>query len=213
MDNSSPRERILATAGELFYRDGIASVAVGRIIEEADVGHMSLWRIFGSKQGLVDAWLRQTDETMRAEACAAFQAALPPRDRIAALFDVYTRWSTGPWSLGCPLVKAAAEPGGAGPEVRTVAAQHKWTIRDHLHSTCLEAGAADPHTLAAQLLYLIDGLGVSAGLGLPDNPPHAARAAALTLFDAATRGRAGRPSSSRPAGRKDGNSQGRVIKG
>jgi hypothetical protein len=169
---------------------------------------MSLWRIFGSKQGLVDTWLRQTDDTLLAQACAAFQATSPPRDRIAALFDVYTEWTTGPWSLGCPLAKAAAEPGGAGPEARTIAAHHKCTIRDHMFATCLEAGAADPRTLAAQLLYLIDGLGVSVGLGLPDNPPHAARAAALTLFDAATAAPARRTSAARPRSGNGGKARG-----
>ncbi|HEV8373688.1 MAG TPA: helix-turn-helix domain-containing protein, partial [Actinomycetota bacterium] len=42
-----PRERILTTATELFRQEGIAAVGVNRIIADAEVAPMTLYRQFG----------------------------------------------------------------------------------------------------------------------------------------------------------------------
>jgi AcrR family transcriptional regulator len=60
------RERLLAVAGELFYRQGIRSVGVDEIIAAADVAKMSLYRSFASKDALIAAYLREQD----ARSCA-----------------------------------------------------------------------------------------------------------------------------------------------
>jgi len=57
----SPRERILDTAGELFYAEGIRAVGVDRVVDESGVARMTLYNQFGSKDGLVTAWLTRRD--------------------------------------------------------------------------------------------------------------------------------------------------------
>jgi len=44
---SEARRRILETADRLFYQDGIRAVGIDRIIAEAGVAKMSLYRHFG----------------------------------------------------------------------------------------------------------------------------------------------------------------------
>jgi len=53
-----PRERILAAAGELFYRHGIRAVGVDAIAEAAGTNKMTLYRHFGSKDLLVAEYIR-----------------------------------------------------------------------------------------------------------------------------------------------------------
>src|SRR3984957_21205804 len=48
-----PRERILATARDLFYRQGIHAVGVDAIAEAAGTNKMTLYRHFGSKDVLI----------------------------------------------------------------------------------------------------------------------------------------------------------------
>lgn len=52
-----PRERILAVATRLFLEEGIQAVGVARIVEEAQVAPMTLYRQFGGKDGVVVAVL------------------------------------------------------------------------------------------------------------------------------------------------------------
>src|SRR5947207_13939850 len=61
-----PRERILAAAGELFYRHGIRAVGVESIADAAGTNKMTLYRHFKSKDELVAEYLRQ--EAAKAEA-------------------------------------------------------------------------------------------------------------------------------------------------
>src|SRR6266481_1697717 len=53
-----PRARILAAAGELFYRHGIRAVGVEAIAEAAGTNKMTLYRHFESKDELVAEYLR-----------------------------------------------------------------------------------------------------------------------------------------------------------
>src|SRR5580658_7461844 len=53
----SARERILETADDLFYHEGIHAVGIDTIIEKSGVAKMSLYRSFASKDELVAAYL------------------------------------------------------------------------------------------------------------------------------------------------------------
>jgi AcrR family transcriptional regulator len=183
--DKTPRLRLLEAANELFYAEGIGAVGVSRLIERADVGQMSLWRTFGSKQGLVETWLHDLDQGLLTEMRTALDCASCPREGIAALFDVYARRAAGAYYLGCPLVKAAAEAAAGTPEARTIARTHKQSLRAMFASLAAAAGARQPDLLATQLLCLMEGAAVAVGLEAADEPVAAARAAALTLFDAA----------------------------
>src|SRR5258708_12090274 len=53
-----PRDRILAAASDLFYRNGIRAVGVEAIAEAAGTNKMTLYRHFSSKDELVAEYLR-----------------------------------------------------------------------------------------------------------------------------------------------------------
>lgn len=60
-----PADRLLDTATTLFDRDGIRAVGIERLIAEADVARASLYQAFGSKDGLVVAYVERTDRADR----------------------------------------------------------------------------------------------------------------------------------------------------
>ena len=51
----SARERILATASELFYREGIRAIGIDTVVERSGVSKTSLYRLFDSKDALIAA--------------------------------------------------------------------------------------------------------------------------------------------------------------
>ena len=54
----SARERLLAAANELFYDEGVHTVGIDRVIEQAGVAKASLYNTFGSKDELVRTYLQ-----------------------------------------------------------------------------------------------------------------------------------------------------------
>src|SRR5438477_2960801 len=56
------RQHVLEVANELFYTHGIRAVGIDRIAEAAQITVATLYRLFGSKEGLVAAYLRRADQ-------------------------------------------------------------------------------------------------------------------------------------------------------
>src|SRR5246127_3940138 len=56
------RDRILATASDLFYKQGVRAVGVDLVVEKAGVAKTSLYRHFGTKDDLVVAFLQRMDQ-------------------------------------------------------------------------------------------------------------------------------------------------------
>src|SRR5690348_18370343 len=78
-----PRQRILAAAGELFYRHGIRAVGVDAIADAAGTNKMTLYRHFASKDELVAEYLRQWARAV--DACWDRYASAHPGDPLAQL--------------------------------------------------------------------------------------------------------------------------------
>src|SRR5215510_9785089 len=109
-----PRDRILQTAAELFYRHGIHSVGIDRIIEESGVAKMTFYRHFPSKARLIAEYLAQKElNWQRFVAQFTGDAAKTPVAKLLAIFDALESPIKNPGFCGCPFIKALAE---FGPE-------------------------------------------------------------------------------------------------
>lgn len=75
---SEARERLLATASGLFYREGIRAVGVERILAETPTTRATFYRHFPSKEALVVAYLRGVDAHTRAALRDAVASAAAP---------------------------------------------------------------------------------------------------------------------------------------
>ena len=66
----SARDRILRTAHDLFYRDGIRATGIDRVIAESGVAKLTFYRHFPSKNDLIRAYLDYRHQRWRANASA-----------------------------------------------------------------------------------------------------------------------------------------------
>ena len=57
-------ERILATASELFYREGIRAIGVDTVVDLSGVSKTSLYRLFDSKDALIAAFVAEKDRLL-----------------------------------------------------------------------------------------------------------------------------------------------------
>lgn len=158
-----PRQRILAAAGELFYRHGIRAVGVESIAEAAGTNKMTLYRHFDSKDQLVAEYLRQ--EAGKADAYWTELARLHPGDPLAQI----RAWLAGMAAhvadrneRGCALANAAVELPEKDHPARAVIEDCKRRQRDELVRLCGSAGLSEPEMLADELLLLIEGARVTA---------------------------------------------------
>jgi AcrR family transcriptional regulator len=185
---SAARERVLKTASRLFAREGIRAVGVDRIAAEADVGKMTLYRHFATKDELVVATLEGADGPARAMLAAAMdRAGGDPWARLLAPFQMLEPWFTGRGFHGCPFMNASLELHDPGHPATAVAARHKAATRDVFAVAAVAAGLHDDaaQPLADQLALLFDGAIAQAQMRDPAAVARAALTAATTLVTAA----------------------------
>jgi AcrR family transcriptional regulator len=158
-----PRERLLAVAAELFYRQGIRAVGVEAIAEAAGTNKMTLYRHFPSKDELVAEYLRQV--AREANQCwHAYERAHPgdPLAQIRAWLAEMADHLANPGERGCALANAAVELPDKTHPARRVIEDYKIAQRNRLIDLCRGAGLSDPEMLADELHLLLEGARVTA---------------------------------------------------
>jgi AcrR family transcriptional regulator len=192
---ATARERLLASANELFYREGVQSVGIDRIIEHAGVAKASLYNSFGSKEELVHAYLEHRHEVIAARIRAAVDAASTPWAKILAVFDSQAETMRRPGYRGCAFAAASAEAKPGGSVEQSTRSYRAW-MRELFTELATSAAARDPELLGRQLQLLYDGAASSGNLDHDPLAAATARTAVASLLSASVPARA-RPRTSR----------------
>jgi AcrR family transcriptional regulator len=182
----SARERLLSAADDLFYREGVQSVGIDRIVQQAGVAKASLYNLFGSKEELVQAYLDSRHANTREQVERALSRFRTPRERLLGVFDAQGQLFTEPDFNGCAHMTASAEAKHGSP-VEGAADRYRLWVRTLFTDLAREAGVTDPDDLARQLHLLYDGAGVSARMDRDPSAATTARIAAAAIFDAAAK--------------------------
>ena len=160
------RERILATAYELFSRRGIRDVGIGEVIERASIAKATLYRHFPSKNDLVLAFLDRrghvwTEQMLEAE--ARRRGATAER-QLLALFDVLDDWFHRPDYEACSFINVLLEMRPAHPAGQAAIDQLN-NVRGVVKELADEAGLDDVDSFARTWHLLMNGSIVSAAAG------------------------------------------------
>ncbi|HSI12293.1 MAG TPA: TetR/AcrR family transcriptional regulator [Chthoniobacter sp.] len=164
----SPRERVLHTATSLFYKHGVHSVGVDRIIAESGVAKMTFYRHFPSKARLISAYLAAREETWQ-QLVVRFSGdtSLPALDRLLSLFDALEFAIIHPGFYGCPFIKALAEfgPEHDDPKVRAQILAHFDATEKLVNQLLRQIAPKDAKKLVQPFLSLMTGALVVAHAG------------------------------------------------
>ena len=155
---ASARERILATADELFYREGINATGVDTVVERSGVSKTSLYRVFPSKDALIAAFAAEKDRLFwawwdRIEE----QHAGDPRALLEALLSGIAQRIRRPGYRGCPFLNLATEFPDDNHPGRVVARGNKEEMRARLAVILGKLGVRDPNRTASQIALIING--------------------------------------------------------
>jgi AcrR family transcriptional regulator len=121
----SPRDRILLTAHDLFYRDGLRATGIDRIIAESGVAKLTFYRCFPSKDELIRTFLDYRHERWMAWFVDALgRHGATAGGGLAPLLPTLAEWFADPLFRGCAFINAMAEA-GALPGVAQTVQNHK----------------------------------------------------------------------------------------
>ena len=183
---STAKEKLFQTAAGLFYRQGYRATGVDTIAAASGIGKMTLYRHYPSKDDLIVAYLRDSDE----EFWAGFQqitgGEATARGKLLAFFAALQAYAQTPACYGCPFLNVATEYPETDHPGHVVALEHKAGVRARFRQLAAEAGATQPEALAAALHLLMDGAYAAARLynGGAGNPAEHLADAARLLIDA-----------------------------
>lgn len=138
------RERLLATAVDLFYQRGFGAVGIDQVIASAGVTKTTFYKHFEGKDDLMVAAVQRRDEWEAQAWTRAVQklAGDDPTRQLLVALDVIDMWFNDPDFRGCMFINAAAEFPNPHDPVHQAAAAYKLRVRDGRRDLARSAGAA-----------------------------------------------------------------------
>lgn len=132
---SAARERIIATAHDLFYTEGVRATGVDKVIADADVTKSTFYRHFPSKNDLVEASLSYCNQRWM----EWFNGALEQyrADGPKAVVSAMREWFEQPNFRGCAFINTLVELGGSVPVFAEISRQHKQQVAESIRALLL----------------------------------------------------------------------------
>jgi AcrR family transcriptional regulator len=152
------RERILATADDLFRRHGIRGVGVEAIAADAGTNKMTLYRYFESKDLLIAEYVRG----IIAQKDAAWDeiVSLHPDDPRAQLVSWSRRTADALVQMeerGSAILNALAELPEEDHPARRLIDEHRREEHQRIMTLCRRAGFSESDSVADQFYLLLEG--------------------------------------------------------
>jgi AcrR family transcriptional regulator len=134
-DEPSARARLVETAAELFYQEGIRAVGIDAVTARSGASKSSLYRTFASKDELIAAFAESEnqlfwqwwDETIERHADA-------PSRQVRALLEGIGEQITSPQFRGCPFINLANEFPDRQHPGTAIACANKREMRERLRA-------------------------------------------------------------------------------
>jgi len=182
----STRERLLAVAEKVFYREGFHAVGLDRILAEVGLTKTTFYNPFESKDALIVAVLAARDVWWRSTFGARLRerAGDDPAAQLRAVFDVLDEFTAAEHFNGCLFVNVSVEFPAPHTPAHRAAAEHKSLMDLLLRDLALRAGAHDPIALAEEIALLMEGSHVTRQVTGNREAAAIGRRAAAILIDA-----------------------------
>lgn len=176
--------KLLDAADQLLFTHGVVNTPVDKILELAGVSPATLYRAYGSKEGLVAAVLERRHREWLAVWDDAIARAPDARARLLAVFDALERFQQRPErARWCAFLGTAAEYADPPPQLAAALRQESDSLRQRLESLAEPiAGAGAPGLASAVTLIVSGQLAMRLRPGQPEGV-RSARAVAETLID------------------------------
>lgn len=160
--------KILDVADRLFYTEGIHTVGVDRIINEAHVTKATFYKHYRSKDLLIVAYVEGRHLRTKALINEARENLASPADALRALATLIGQIATRPGFHGCPFINAAAQFGDPAHPVRQAVGRHRTWERSLVSELVDELGHPSGEEAVDDLILFRDGALSGSNVGDPE---------------------------------------------
>jgi TetR/AcrR family transcriptional repressor of nem operon len=150
------RERLVASAAELVYRQGIERPTLAQIAEEAEVPQGNVYYYFKTKDELIGAVI-ESRAAQVGEALASFERRRTPAARLKALAGNWLEWRDMVAAQGCPLGTLSVELNDHGDGLDRQAKKLFAPLLDWAEEQFRELGVRDARGHAVTLISTVQG--------------------------------------------------------
>lgn len=171
--------RILLTADELFYDEGIRAVGVDRLIAASNVTKATFYKHYGSKDTVIAAYIGYRHRGIAEDFAHLAETHTTPIAALHAVRDEILARIAAPGFRGCPFINAAAEFSDFDHPVRVAVRDHRDWYNTVVERLTRALGHPLPGNAADELVLARDGA-MSGGYA---GDPVAASAALTRTFD------------------------------
>jgi AcrR family transcriptional regulator len=161
------KQRILDTADELFYNDGIRIVGVDRLISVSAVTKATFYKHYGSKERLILAYVVGRHVATQDSVHAIIEASPSAEAALRQLIAILSSTIRSPNFRGCAFSNASSEFADPLHPVRKVVAEHREWKTHVLTGLLREMGNTRPAEAADEFMLAIDGANVGGYSGDP----------------------------------------------
>ncbi|WP_387464245.1 TetR/AcrR family transcriptional regulator [Photorhabdus sp. RM323S] len=151
------RENMLDAVDELIYTRGIAATGIDLITRTTGSSRKTIYRYFGTKDGLVEEVLRRRDERWMGWFTSSIAEYKTPEEKLLNIFLVLQTWFESDDFRGCAFINTSGERLDPVDPVRIIAKEHKEKVFTYVLSICEEISPDSSVDLARKFLILIEG--------------------------------------------------------
>jgi len=182
---SKARDRLVETAGRLFYAEGVRAVGIDRVIAQAEVAKTTLYAHFPSKDDLILAVLEKREQYIdRLFQQHIEKASQKGKTQTDGFFAALKKWFQDSGFRGCAFINAAVELADREHPASKFSSAHKQRFHNTLHKVIAEDyGASVAKQVAPAVCLVVEGAIVTAVLEASTKPADTAKAAALRLIE------------------------------
>jgi AcrR family transcriptional regulator len=154
------RERLIAAACDLFYRQGIAGTTLAHIAEAAEVPLGNVYYYFKSKDDIVAAVVEARTEEIRSATAVLQRRHGTPKARLKALVGLLADGRDTIADHGCPYGTLCTELANQPGQSHSLTAPLMQTLVDWTEQQFQTMGRRDAHDLALELIIAYQGSAV-----------------------------------------------------
>jgi AcrR family transcriptional regulator len=139
----APRERILATAKELFFYQGYRATGINEVIAKSGVAKATFYNHFPTKEDLCLAYLQEVNTSEYDNIINYIDKQKNPRARFLAVIEAIEPWLEANSMRGCCFLNMVAEIPDPESRLRRLGNQHYNMVQDLIQTLSQELIESD----------------------------------------------------------------------